>query len=285
MLLREETNIPEYREEDFCQVDHWQSSMTKILVVDDEENIAQTLKYNLVREGYEVSLAGDGRQALELFRREKADLVILDLMLPGMNGLDVCRALRQTSTVPILMLTAKEEEVDKILGLELGADDYMTKPFNLRELIARVRAMLRRMEMLQGQSNQAALPEVEHTSRNGGRSVEPGSQNLITVGDLQINTSQHTVILGDRSILLKPKEFDLLSFLARHRGQVLTREMLLERVWDYDYSGGTRTVDVHIRWLREKIESDPSHPQYIHTVFGVGYKLDLDTVISVSEPA
>ena len=257
--------------------------MTKILVVDDEENIAQTLKYNLVREGYEVSLAGDGRLALEVFRREKADLVILDLMLPGMNGLDVCRALRQSSTVPILMLTAKEEEVDKILGLELGADDYMTKPFNLRELIARVRAMLRRMEMLQGQAALAAQAEVNRAeARANGETLPP---SLITVGDLQINTGQHTVMLGEKPIMLKPKEFDLLAFLARHRGQVLTREMLLERVWDYDYSGGTRTVDVHIRWLREKIETDPSHPHYIHTVFGVGYKLDLDGTHAAAESA
>ncbi len=254
--------------------------MTKILVVDDEENIAQTLKYNLVREGYEVSLAGDGRQALEVFRRDKADLVILDLMLPGMNGLDVCRALRQTSTVPILMLTAKEEEVDKILGLELGADDYMTKPFNLRELIARVRAMLRRMEMLQGQPG----TENGSTGKADNRNLqEPPTQKVIIVGELQINTGQHTVLLGERLVMLKPKEFDLLAFLALHRGQVLTREMLLERVWDYDYSGGTRTVDVHIRWLREKIESDPSHPHYIHTVFGVGYKLELDTIPATPE--
>ena len=247
--------------------------MAKILVVDDEENIAETLKYNLLREGYEVTVVGDGRQALDLARREKPDLVILDLMLPSMNGLDVCRNLRQFSTVPILMLTAKEEEVDKILGLELGADDYMTKPFNLRELIARVRAMLRRMEMLQGM-NQASAPAESKSETKPN--IEPPSQNLITVGELQINTNQHTVMLGDRSVMLKPKEFDLLAFLARHRGQVLTREMLLDRVWAYDYSGGTRTVDVHIRWLREKIETDPSHPYYIHTVFGVGYKLDVD---------
>jgi DNA-binding response OmpR family regulator len=247
--------------------------MAKILVVDDEENIAETLKYNLVREGYEVTIVGDGRQALDLARREKPDLVILDLMLPSMNGLDVCRNLRQFSTVPILMLTAKEEEVDKILGLELGADDYMTKPFNLRELIARVRAMLRRMEMLQGALGANAPAEGKAEAKN---STEQAAQNIITVGILQINTNQHTVMLGDRQIMLKPKEFDLLAFLARHRGQVLTREMLLERVWDYDYSGGTRTVDVHIRWLREKIESDPSRPQYIHTVFGVGYKLEVD---------
>jgi two-component system, OmpR family, response regulator len=254
--------------------------MAKILVVDDEENIAQTLKYNLVREGYEVLISGDGRQALELFKREKPDLVILDLMLPGMNGLDVCRNLRQISTVPILMLTAREEEVDKILGLELGADDYMTKPFNLRELIARVRAMLRRMEMVQNMQTAPTQAETSPTKPGG----EPAGPTLLSVGELQINTGQHTVLLGDRAVMLKPKEFDLLVFLARHRGQVLTREMLLERVWDYDYSGGTRTVDVHIRWLREKIESDPSHPHYIHTVFGVGYKLDFEGAGQNSTP-
>lgn len=257
--------------------------MAKILVVDDEENIAQTLKYNLVREGYEVSISGNGREALEMARTEQPDLIILDLMLPGMNGLDVCRTLRQTSTVPILMLTAKEEEVDKILGLELGADDYMTKPFRLRELVARVRAMLRRMEMLQ-------KPAAADATNNGGTSAlesntvniasEVPVQEVITANGLQINLGQHTVFLNRKPVLLKPKEFDLLVFLARHRGQVLTREMLLERVWDYDYSGGTRTVDVHIRWIREKIEADPSKPRFIHTVFGVGYKFDPDNQTS-----
>ncbi len=248
--------------------------MTKIMVVEDEENIAATLKYNLVREGYEVSTTGDGRHALEIFKQEKPDLVILDLMLPGMNGLDICRQIRQVSIVPILILTAREEEVDKILGLELGADDYMTKPFNLREVIARVRAMLRRMEMLQ--TSNAAGNTAEEAARQEIKAAnERDAQNQIKVGDLLINSNQHTVTLGDRSITLKPKEFDLLAFLARHPGQVLTREMLLERVWDYDYTGGTRTVDVHIRWLREKLEPDPSRPRYIHTVFGVGYKLDV----------
>jgi DNA-binding response OmpR family regulator len=261
--------------------------MAKILVVDDEQNIAETLKYNLIREGYDVTLSGDGRQALELARRENPDLVILDLMLPGMNGLDVCRTLRQTSAVPILMLTAKEEEVDKILGLELGADDYMTKPFNLRELVARVRAMLRRIEMLQHIASQAAVAKTEETKHTNGTSTngngEQKSPDLIVAGELQINTRQHTVILGEKLISLKPKEFDLLAFLARHSGQVLTRETLLERVWDYDYSGGTRTVDVHIRWLREKIETDPSKPRYIHTIFGVGYKFDPEPSTSFAD--
>lgn len=249
--------------------------MAKILVVDDEETIAEGLKYNLIREGYEVRVSNEGRQALSLAVAEKPDLVILDLMLPGMNGLDVCRSLRQSSTVPILMLTAKEEEVDKILGLELGADDYMTKPFNLRELIARVRAMLRRMEMLQTVSLQNTIPttEVIHNTEVSSPSLLM-QQEVIAVGNLAINLNQHTVMLGGKPITLKPKEFDLLAFLARHRGQVLTRETLLERVWDYDYSGGTRTVDVHIRWIREKIEADPSKPRYIHTIFGVGYKFD-----------
>jgi DNA-binding response OmpR family regulator len=248
--------------------------MTKIMVVEDEENIASTLKYNLVREGYDVMTTGDGRRALEIFKQEKPDLVILDLMLPGMNGLDLCRQIRRFSIVPILMLTAREEEVDKILGLELGADDYMTKPFNLREVIARVRAMLRRMEMLQANAAPTVVAE-EPSNGEAKNGSNRENQNQIKVGDLLINSSQHTVILGDRSIALKPKEFDLLAFLARHPGQVLTREMLLERVWDYDYTGGTRTVDVHIRWLREKIEPDPSRPRYIHTIFGVGYKLDV----------
>lgn len=245
--------------------------MAKILIVEDEENIADTLKYNLIREGYDVMVSGDGRQALEVARKEQPDLVILDLMLPGMNGLDVCRTLRQHSTVPILMLTAREEEVDKVLGLELGADDYMTKPFSLREVVARVRAMLRRMEMLQSVKPQN---QPENSAPVTQSTAEPFAQDIITAADLQINMNQHTVTLGDKLITLKPKEFELLAFLARHRGQVLTRETLLERVWDYDYSGGTRTVDVHIRWLREKIESDPSKPHYIHTIFGVGYKFE-----------
>ena len=261
--------------------------MTKIMVVEDEENIASTLKYNLVREGYDVMTTGDGRRALEIFKQEKPDLVILDLMLPGMNGLDLCRQIRQFSIVPILMLTAREEEVDKILGLELGADDYMTKPFNLREVIARVRAMLRRMEMIQSNTTSNMVAE-EPGNGEAKKGANRETQNQIKVGDLLINSSQHTVTLGDRSIALKPKEFDLLAFLARHPGQVLTREMLLERVWDYDYTGGTRTVDVHIRWLREKIEPDPSRPRYIHTIFGVGYKLDITegaTPLTVAVPA
>lgn len=258
--------------------------MAKILVVDDEENIAQTLKYNLVREGYEVSTTGNGREALDMARNEQPDLIILDLMLPGMNGLDVCRTLRQTSTVPILMLTAKEEEVDKILGLELGADDYMTKPFRLRELVARVRAMLRRVEMLQKVTVSAEInvptPVATVASVNSispvVEQVNVNNSEVIAANGLQVNLNQHTVSLNGKPVMLKPKEFDLLVFLARHRGQVLTRETLLERVWDYDYSGGTRTVDVHIRWLREKIEVDPSKPRFIHTVFGVGYKFDPD---------
>jgi two-component system OmpR family response regulator len=252
--------------------------MAKILIVDDEENIANTLKYNLIREGYEVSISVDGRQALEVARQEKPDLIILDLMLPGMNGLDVCRTLRQHSTVPILMLTAREEEVDKILGLELGADDYMTKPFSLREVIARIRAMLRRMEMLQT----ITTPPTEPIQLTVQATPVAPPQDIIQAGELQINVNQHTVTLGEKQITLKPKEFDLLAFLARHRGQVLTRETLLERVWDYDYSGGTRTVDVHIRWLREKIETDPSKPHYIHTVFGVGYKFEQGSSNSAS---
>lgn len=247
------------------------SAMAKILIVEDEENIADTLKYNLIREGYEVTVSGDGRKALEVARKENPDLVILDLMLPGMNGLDVCRTLRQHSTVPILMLTAREEEVDKVLGLELGADDYMTKPFSLREVVARVRAMLRRMDMLQNAKTQSQPESAQPVAQ---AAPEVFTQDIITAGDLQINLTQHTVTMGEKLITLKPKEFDLLAFLARHRGQVLTRETLLERVWDYDYSGGTRTVDVHIRWLREKIESDPSKPHFIHTVFGVGYKFE-----------
>ena len=235
------------------------TALAKILIVDDEENIVSTLKYNLVKQGYSVLTAGDGKVAIDVARREKPDLIVLDVMLPGMSGLDVCRILRQETIVPILMLTARESDIDKVVGLELGADDYLTKPFNLPELIARIRAMLRRMQMIAGDGS---------VSRDGEVS------DMITVGNLTINLTQHHVNLNGDTKILKPKEFDLLSFMARHKGQVLTRETLLDRVWGYGFSGGTRTVDVHIRWLREKLEPDPAHPRYLHTIFGVGYKFD-----------
>ena len=236
-----------------------QPALAKILIVDDEENIVATLKYNLLKQGYTVVTAGDGRLALDVARREKPDLIILDVMLPGMSGLDVCRALRKDTIVPILMLTALESGIDKVVGLELGADDYMTKPFNLPELFARIRAMLRRMQMVKPDS---APPDSDIPDET------------ITIGTFSLSMGQRLVRVTGRTVLLKPKEFDLLAYMVQNRGQVLTREMLLDRVWGYGFSGGSRTVDVHIRWLREKLEPDPAHPRYLHTVFGVGYKFD-----------
>ena len=228
-----------------------------VLVVDDEQTLRDMLEYNLRREGYRALTAEDGPTALEVARRERPDLIILDIMLPGMSGFEVCRALRRDFRIPILMLSAREDEIDKVLGLELGADDYLTKPFGLRELLARVHALLRRSE--------APPPTSESTE------AVPA---VLRAGDLQIDPGRRTVVRAGQSIPLKPKEFDLLAFLAAHPGQVFTRETLLDRVWGYDFVGGTRTVDVHIRWLRTKLESDPANPLWIGTVYGVGYRFN-----------
>jgi two-component system OmpR family response regulator len=226
---------------------------SKILVVEDDLNLLTTLKYNLVKEGYDVITAVDGAGALETARREKPELIVLDVMLPKLNGFEVCRILRKETNVPILMLTAKVEEVDKIVGLEIGADDYMTKPFSMRELLARIRAMLRRAGM--------AKP-----------GPEPKPEPL-KIGDLEIDSARHRASLRGAELELSPKEFDLLAFLAQNRELVFSREQLLEKVWGYDYAGETRTVDVHIRWLRQKIESEPAKPSRLVTVRGKGYKL------------
>jgi DNA-binding response OmpR family regulator len=223
--------------------------MTKILVVEDDIALLENLEYNLKREGYEVSTATDGKMALEVARDEQPDLIILDIMLPLLDGLSVCRALRKEMVVPIIILTARVGEVDKIVGLESGADDYITKPFSLGEFLARVRAVLRR-----------APSRVEVKE--------------LRSGELVVDLPRRRAYLGDKEVLLSPKEFDLLAELMRHRGLVLSRDLLLERVWGYDYYGDTRTVDVHIRWLREKIERDPSHPEMIQTVRGVGYRFE-----------
>lgn len=224
----------------------------KILVVEDDRSLLDTLKYNLRKEGYEVVTAVNGAEALDVARREKPDLIILDIMLPKISGFEVCRILRKEMIVPILMLTAKAEETDKVVGLEIGADDYMTKPFSLRELLARVRAMLRRAKMVEKQPEEA----------------------LLKVGDIEIDLARHRVSKGTAMLELTPKEFDLLAFLARNRGFVFSRDRLLEKVWGYDFAGDTRTVDVHIRWLRQKIETDPNNPKHLITVRGIGYKLE-----------
>jgi two-component system OmpR family response regulator len=201
-----------------------------------------------------VATAADGAEAVETARRERPDLIVLDIMLPVLSGFEVCRILRNEMVVPILMLTAKVEEMDKIVGLEIGADDYMTKPFSMRELLARVRAMLRRAKM----SGPAPVEDLD----------------VIRINQLEIDPARHKALLNGAALTLTPKEFDLLTFLARNKGFVFNREQLLEKVWGYDYAGDTRTVDVHIRWLRQKIETDPQKPAYLVTVRGTGYKLE-----------
>jgi len=226
----------------------------KILIVEDDPNLLETIRYNLRKEGYEVVTAGDGEQALDVARRERPGLLILDIMLPKLNGFEVCRILRSEMTVPILMLTAKADETDKIVGLEIGADDYMTKPFSMRELTARIRAMLRRAKMAEAPA--AAGPVV------------------IKIGDIEIDTARHRASSAGETFALSRKEFDLLAFLAKNKGLVFSREQLLEKVWGYEYAGDSRTVDVHIRWLRQKIETDAARPKHLLTVRGTGYKLE-----------
>ena len=221
----------------------------KILLVEDEKTLAKALKFNLEKEGFRVEVAFDGEEALNAMSREEPDLVILDLMLPKIDGYEVCRSIRRSSDVPIIMLTARDEDIDKILGLELGADDYMTKPFNTRELLARIRAILRRTVQ------QAAA-----------------AKNFIKIGDLQIDAIKRKVTVKGREVALTSREFNLLSLLASNPGKVYSREELLEEIWGDDYSGDVRTVDVHIRHLREKIEEFPAEPNIILTVWGAGYK-------------
>lgn len=231
---------------------------SKILIVEDDQTLLDVLKYNFVKDGYEVFTAVDGIRALELAHYEKPDLIILDVMLPGLSGFEVCRILRREITAPVLMLTAKVEEIDKIVGLELGADDYMTKPFSLRELLARVRALLRRTEMMR---QEISIADGE---------LPPAVQ----VAGLTVDFARHLVSIDGSSLNLSPKEFGLLAFLIRNRGRVFSRDNLLEKVWGYDYAGDTRTVDVHVRWLRQKIEVDPAKPRRLLTVRGIGYKFE-----------
>lgn len=230
--------------------------MTKILVVDDEKPISDIIKFNLEKEDYEVVTAFDGEEALEKVETEDPDLVVLDVMLPKIDGLEVMREIRKTHSMPVIMVTAKEDEIDKVLGLEMGADDYVTKPFSNRELVARVKANLRR---------QTAVSEPQET--------ESKKEGNITVGDLTIHPDAYYVTKRGEVIELTHREFELLYYLAKHAGQVQTREHLLEKVWDFDYLGDVRTVDVTIRRLREKIEDKPSHPNYIITRRGIGYYL------------
>ena len=238
----------------------------KILVVDDEAVLVETIAYNLEQAGYQVTTAADGASALEVARRESPDLIILDIMLPEMDGLEVCRQLRRdsgTAATPIIMLTAKGDEIDKVVGLEVGADDYVTKPFGRRELLARVRALLRRANPTQEDGN------AQNTTGETSQSQRPGRELL--AGPLRIDLAGRRVNCRGKDLELQPKQFDLLTYLARNRGTVLTRDQLLQNVWGYDYAGDTRTVDVHVRWLREKLEEDPANPKLIQTVRGVGY--------------
>jgi DNA-binding response OmpR family regulator len=220
-----------------------------ILVVDDEPTLRETLAENLEIEGFHVVTAADGRQALDRFREFQPDLVVLDLMLPELSGIEVCRVIRRESGVPILMLTARDSELDKVVGLELGADDYVTKPFGLRELLARVRALIRRSE----------------------RQSEVAAPASVDLGRVRIDLAGHQILRDGKPLSVKPKAFELLAFLVQHPGQVFTRDQLLENVWGYDYAGETRTVDVHIHWLRSQIEADASTPSFLQTVRGVGY--------------
>jgi two-component system response regulator RegX3 len=225
--------------------------VTKVLVVEDEESFSDALSYMLRREQYEVEVATDGHQALKAFERGGADIVLLDLMLPGLSGTEVCRELRARSNVPIIMVTARDSEVDKIVGLELGADDYVTKPFSSRELVARIRAVLRR-----------------------GAEPEELVYNVVEAGPVRMDVERHVVTVDSTQVALPLKEFDLLELLLRNAGRVLTRGQLIDRVWGADYVGDTKTLDVHVKRLRAKIEPDPANPKYLMTVRGLGYKFE-----------
>ena len=226
--------------------------MTRILVVEDEESFSDPLSYLLRKEGYDVCVAQTGPEALAEFDRAGADLVLLDLMLPGLSGMDVCRALRSRSSVPVIMLTAKDSEIDKVVGLEIGADDYVTKPYSSRELLARIKAVLRRLQ-------------------------EPGDllPSTLEVGPVRMDVERHVVTVDGGQVALPLKEFELLEMLLRNAGRVLTRMQLIDRVWGSDYVGDTKTLDVHVKRLRAKIEPDPAQPRHIVTVRGLGYKFDV----------
>ncbi|MBZ4686426.1 MAG: two-component system, OmpR family, alkaline phosphatase synthesis response regulator PhoP [Clostridia bacterium] len=225
--------------------------MQKILIVDDEENIVELIEYNLKNAGFKTICAMNGEDALELAGKENPDLIILDVMMPSMDGFDVVRALRRESKVPVLMLTARTDEFDRVLGLELGADDYLTKPFSMRELIARVKAILRRTEKEQKEE-----------------------KNQIKAGPIFMDIDSHKVFVNEEEIQLTAKEYELLKLFITNKGRVFTREELLDKLWGYDYYGDTRTIDVHVRHLREKLETDSKKPEYIKTVRGVGYKFE-----------
>ena len=226
--------------------------MSRILVVEDEETLAEAIAFLLSKEGFEVTVAVSGPDAIAQFEKNGADLILLDLMLPGLSGTEVCRQIRTKSAVPIIMLTAKDSEIDKVVGLEIGADDYVTKPYSSRELIARIRAVLRRGELLDSSDDGA----------------------IIEVGPVRMDTDRHVISVNGEQVAIPLKEFELLEFLMRNAGRVLTRIQIIDRVWGSDYVGDTKTLDVHIKRLRAKIEKDPANPEYIQTVRGMGYKME-----------
>jgi len=229
--------------------------MTRILIVEDEQSFSEPLSFLLSKEGYETEVASDGNKALDIFGKKGADLILLDLMLPGMACTEVCKQIRAVSTVPIIMLTAKDDEVDTVVGLELGADDYVTKPYSSRELLARIRAVLR---------------------RRSDFALEEGQGAVVQVGQIRLDTDRHLVTFNNENILLPLKEFELLEFLMRNAGRVLTRVQIIDRIWGNDYVGDTKTLDVHIKRLRSKFEKDPANPELIQTVRGLGYKMELN---------
>ena len=232
--------------------------MTNILIVEDEESLADPLAFLLRKEGFDVILAPDGPTALEEFAKNSVDIVLLDLMLPGMSGTDVCKQLRSTSSFPVIMVTARDSEIDKVVGLELGADDYVTKPYSSRELIARIRAVLRR-----GQDSSSEAPQEEF------------DEQILEGGRVRMDVERHTVTVDGEAVSMPLKEFDLLEYLLRNAGRVLTRGQLIDRIWGADYVGDTKTLDVHVKRLRSKIEAEPSRPQHLVTVRGLGYKFEL----------
>ncbi len=240
---------------------------SRILLVEDDVTLRETVEYNLRHQGYDVHTADDGYKALDTARREQPDLMVLDVMLPGIDGFEVCRILRKETNLPILMLTARTEEVDRVVGLEMGADDYLIKPFSMRELMARVKALLRRVELIR--EDLAAAQQEGTSARDEALRTE-----TLAFGDLEIDQTRREVRLAGAPVRLKPKEFDLLLFLARNKGIALSRDLILERVWGWTFDGNSRTVDVHVRWLREKVEPDPAAATRIVTVRGIGYRFD-----------
>lgn len=249
--------------------DQLQENQKKILVVEDEPTLAETLTYNLEGQGYAVFSCGNGKDALHVAKSEQPDLVILDVMLPGIDGFEVCRILRRDTNIPILMLTARSSEIDKIVGLEVGADDYLSKPFSMRELLARVKAHLRRVRLLREEISE------EIGAENAAASMPtPVTDGQLVFDNLSLDLQRREVKLNDNVLQLKRMEFELLHFFALNQGIVMSRDQLLENVWGWDFNGGSRTVDVHVRWLREKIESDSAQPTRIITVRGFGYRFE-----------